>query len=162
MNRLSLIGVLIVCATALMTASAARSSDHNWPDPDRPFSDPIEVCSEDQVPDVVSVNLPPEFDLQKVMVVKLRSETWLKAGGPKDFSLFTPWLRVNGKNMRIPVDYFPAEQTVKITKAGKYLKPGENEISFSFRFDNGNYCEIKKGDSCEGCRYWVEGVSFFE
>lgn len=156
--RLFLISVLVCAAGLMMASSSASPSDFVWEDPNKPFSEPIEVCSEDRVPDNISVSLPEDY--KTVLVVKLRSETWLKSGGPKGYSLFTPWLRVNGKDIRIPVDWFPAEQTVMVPKARKYLKPGDNVISFLFIYDGGNICYV--GDTCEGCRYWVEEISFVE
>lgn len=157
MNRIFLTSVM-VCAIALMTASAASPSNLVWPDPGQPFLEKIEVCSWYPASDSVSFSLPSDFDSKTVMTVKLRSESWVKAEGRRTtgFSLFDPWLEVNDKDIRISVDWFPAEQTIKINKAGKYLNPGDNKISFSFQYDGDNSCVV--GDTCEGCRYWVDEI----
>ena len=81
-----LVGIFLISALALMTASASPS-DYIWPDTNTPFSEEIEVCSHDPVPDTVKFLLPSDSN-KTTLTVKLESGTWLEAGGPKVFNLF--------------------------------------------------------------------------
>ena len=138
--------------------------EYHWKDYDKTYSTRIKVCHNEKA--AVMVDLPSKF-LEKYKTVTLigtfKSTTYTvtKKHKGNTFYLFQPGLRLNDRsffgNYQIKVNDSESTITYPVKLKTKYLKPGENKLTFSYDWRN---TKSRCNSSC--CGYIIYDLHFKE